>query len=198
MKVFDKNTFRIMDAPRYVIGVDLAVASDYTVATTLDADSRRVIAIYRFRNVTCEDQIFRLERYFNSFDDPLVIIDFSEIDEPIIEGLLALRRKSSPKIPYRILRVFLKAKLKSDLIERLRFEIESGSLILLRDRNLLDELERYSMKKDSGGTTIYSAPDGYHDDCIISLALAVYGVLSWEPKSGGGMNHLDLFTGMVV
>jgi hypothetical protein len=37
---------------------------------------------------------------------------------------------------------------------------------------LTDEMKRYEYKITSNGVITYNAPSGYHDDCVIALALA--------------------------
>lgn len=37
---------------------------------------------------------------------------------------------------------------------------------------LTDELRRYEYEYTGGGRLTYSAPSGFHDDCVIALALA--------------------------
>ena len=41
---------------------------------------------------------------------------------------------------------------------------------------MLDELESYTYNVSDLGNVRFSAPDGLHDDCVISLALAVSGM----------------------
>ena len=41
---------------------------------------------------------------------------------------------------------------------------------------LIDELESFGYQLTEGGNIRYSAPTGYHDDAVISLGLAVWGL----------------------
>ena len=41
---------------------------------------------------------------------------------------------------------------------------------------LTAELKRYEYSMTAYGNVQYSAPSGYHDDCVMALALAVYGM----------------------
>ena len=41
---------------------------------------------------------------------------------------------------------------------------------------LTDELERYEYQIGPTGKISYNAPDGFHDDCVMALALAVSGI----------------------
>jgi len=41
---------------------------------------------------------------------------------------------------------------------------------------LINELQSYEMERLPSGLMSYGAPDGLHDDCVMSLALAWHGV----------------------
>jgi len=43
-------------------------------------------------------------------------------------------------------------------------------------QELINELSIYEYEKTMAGNVKYSAPSGYHDDCVISLALAVWWI----------------------
>lgn len=65
---------------------------------------------------------------------------------------------------------------KAEIIEGLAGQIERGQLTLLADPVQIGELQAYEGERMAGGSTRYSAPDGMHDDTVIALALAVYGL----------------------
>lgn len=50
---------------------------------------------------------------------------------------------------------------------------------------LTAELKRYEYEISPSGGITYNAPSGYHDDCVMALALANHG--RWEAESGGRM-----------
>jgi hypothetical protein len=51
----------------------------------------------------------------------------------------------------------------------------------LNDPVLIGELQAYEMERLPGGSFRYSAPDGMHDDCVMSLALAWQGAQDSGP-----------------
>ena len=73
------------------------------------------------------------------------------------------------------------AKSKGPLIEELALAVERQELALLPDETLLHELAAYTVERLPGGTYRYSAPPGQHDDTVIALALAWYGVRHGSP-----------------
>jgi hypothetical protein len=50
---------------------------------------------------------------------------------------------------------------------------------------LTNEMKRYEYAISASGNLSYNAPSGYHDDCVIALALANHG--RWEAESSGRM-----------
>lgn len=53
---------------------------------------------------------------------------------------------------------------------------------------LTTELKRFEYQIPALGGIRYSAPSGYHDDCVMALALAVYR--KWEVSRAGSMFSL--------
>jgi hypothetical protein len=50
---------------------------------------------------------------------------------------------------------------------------------------LTNEMKRYEYAISPSGNITYNAPSGYHDDCVIALALANHG--RWETGNCGRM-----------
>mgnify|MGYP000143137456 FL=1 len=63
-------------------------------------------------------------------------------------------------------------------VERnLGLAFERGDLRILNDEVLINELEGYEQEvMPMSGTVRYGAPDGQHDDCVMSLAIAWQGI----------------------
>jgi hypothetical protein len=61
---------------------------------------------------------------------------------------------------------------KADIVERLALAFERGELEILNDPVLTAELQAFESEKSPSGLTRYGAPEGLHDDCVMSLALA--------------------------
>jgi len=52
-------------------------------------------------------------------------------------------------------------------------------------QSLTDEMRRYEYAIGPSGHISYSVPFGYHDDCVMALALANHG--RWEAEGVGRM-----------
>jgi hypothetical protein len=60
----------------------------------------------------------------------------------------------------------------------LQAAFENGQILVLNDQILVGELLSFESKRNASGGFSYSAPDGMHDDCVLSLAIAWHGATS--------------------
>lgn len=65
---------------------------------------------------------------------------------------------------------------KQQLIEHLAVLIEKQQIKFPDIRVLVNELSSYEYELTRAGNVRYNAPSGLHDDCVIALALAAWGV----------------------
>lgn len=61
---------------------------------------------------------------------------------------------------------------KANMVESLALAFERGEIRILNDPILVGELQAYEMDRLPSGMVRYSAPEGMHDDTVMSLALA--------------------------
>jgi len=69
---------------------------------------------------------------------------------------------------------------KADIIESLASAFENRRIAIPRDAALIMELESLEASRMANGMTRYAAPDGMHDDRVMSLAMA------WANTQYGG------------
>lgn len=74
------------------------------------------------------------------------------------------------------------AQSKGPLIESLALAFEQDDIAIQPEPVLLDELQAYSLERLASGRYRYNAPPGMHDDTVIALALAHYGVRNSTPQ----------------
>ena len=63
---------------------------------------------------------------------------------------------------------------KQQLVEHLSVQIEQEAISFPPIKEIIHELEIFQYEITRAGNIRYSAPQGYHDDCVMSLALAVW------------------------
>lgn len=151
----------------YVMGVDLAKHRDYTVLTVMDRQTLRVVDFERFNQISWETQYGQIIAKCLKWNRALCVIDSTGIGDPIVE---TLRNAGLPIEPYKIGGNIAKRQ----LIDKLRVSMEQGRISYPNIAPLIHELEIYEYSTTQSGIVQYSSPDGEHDDCVVSLALAVW------------------------
>jgi hypothetical protein len=152
---------------RYVAGCDLAKHEDFTVLCVLN-DNGHLVHFDRFSQL---DWIFQSKRIMDlckRYNNARLLIDSTGVGDPIHDQL---RRMGLNVEGYK----FTNAS-KKDLIENLSISIENQAVSFPEIPELTSELGLFGYKISPAGVTTYGAPEGYHDDCVIALALAVWQV----------------------
>ena len=143
-------------------GVDWGKSEDFTAVIGVCADCASQVYFDRFNQI---DYHFQRRRLAGSGWDPdYILAESNAMGEPIIEEL---QREGLPVVGFATTAVT-----KPPLIEGLAVAIEKGHLALLDEPIQTNELIAMTVKTSSTGRPKYEAPDGYHDDCVIALALA--------------------------
>jgi len=148
----------------YVMGADLAKHQDFTVLSVLD-DNGQLCAFDRFSDL---DWVFQRKRIVNLCQqyNARLLVDSSGVGDPVYDEL---RREQMRVEGYK----FTSAS-KKDLIENLSMMMENGKITFPNIPELVNELKLFGYTVGSTGLIKYGAPEGYHDDCVISLALAAW------------------------
>lgn len=159
----------------YLLGVDLAKYQDFTVLTVLDRDTHKVVYFDRFKEINYPLQKQRIIATAKRYNNARVIIDSTGVGDPIVDDL---KREGLIVEDFKFT-----GKSKMQLIEKLSIFIEQKGIIIPPIPELIDELKSFSYELSEVGNIRYSAPKGMHDDTVISLALAVWGLVSPEKRS---------------
>jgi len=158
---------------QYVMGVDWAKSADFTALTVMDVAAREVVALDRFNQIDYAVQRGRLQALAGRYRVDAIIAESNSIGEPIIEQL---QRDNLP------VRGFVTTNAtKAQIIEALALAFEQGTIRILSDPVLIGELQAYEMERLPSGMTRYGAPEGMHDDTVMSLALAWSAVADSGP-----------------
>jgi len=158
---------------QYVIGADVAATTDFNVATVIKRSSRAVVEQVRFTGVEPETVAARFKDLSDRYNQGIIWIDETGLGWGVADRV---RTMGAPVKPYKF-----GAETKRQLIANLIMAI-SGRTIRYPDfPELVNELQIYQSKQLPSGTVQYSAPSGYHDDCVIALGLAVWGLGGGPP-----------------
>jgi hypothetical protein len=151
---------------QYVMGADIAKTTDYTVLIVMDGEGH-VCAFERFSQldwVLITRRIVNLAKQYNA----RILIDASGVGSPVYD---TLQREQVHVEGYK----FTEAS-KKDLVENLSIAIDNKTISYPLLPELVNELKLFGYTQSPSGGIHYGAPEGYHDDCVISLALATWQI----------------------
>jgi phage terminase large subunit-like protein len=176
-RVVDSATATMQDEPirdhQYIFGVDWGRSNDFTVVTVLDVTTSELVYMDRFSQVAYETQVGRLKALAQRFQPDAIVAEANSMGGPLVE---ALQWADLPVQPFTTTNAT-----KQQAIDGLALSFEQGTLRILADRDLINELQSYELERLPSGLLRYGAPDGMHDDCVMSLALAWYGASTTGP-----------------
>jgi hypothetical protein len=149
-------------------GIDLGKQEDYTVATFVDKNGNTV-EIYRNNRTEWNTLINDLSALINKYN-ATTLIEVNSIGDVIYEQLKKKVKSIEPFVTSN--------KSKLEIIEGLILDFNENNIKIPSKKlfsPLYDELGYFTYEYNPKSRSIkYGHPNGLHDDCIISLALANY------------------------
>ena len=152
----------------YIAGVDVASSVDYTVVSVFDTESREMVYLDRFNRVDYPVLIDRLEAIYRRYSLTSMVVESNSIGRPVIDELVS---RGLAIIPFTTT-----SATKQGIIQQLQAAFENAQVKILNDPVLVGELLSFESKRNASGGFSYSALDGMHDDCVMSLAIAWHGL----------------------
>jgi phage terminase large subunit-like protein len=153
---------------QYIAGVDVASSVDYTVVTVMDAESKEMVYLDRFNRVDYPVLIDRLENVYRRYGLTSMVVESNSIGRPVIDELVS---RGLNIVPFTTT-----SATKQGIIQNLQSAFENGLIRVLDEPVLIGELLSFESKRNASGSFAYSAPDGMHDDTVMSLAIAWHGL----------------------
>lgn len=168
-----ENFYKIAWAP-YIMGVDLAKHQDYTVITI--GRLGKVIFFKRFNKMSWPLQEKIISDLAIKFDAK-IILDSTGIGDPIFDHLELTGLDIEP---YQFTE-----RSRKQLLEGLILNMEQEKLLFPNELVLKAELKSMRWEVTKSRKMKLMAPDGRHDDCVMSLALCSWGMF------GGLISHIN-------
>lgn len=151
--------------PPVVGGIDWANGNggDFTVLTLMDED-HAVTGIHFWKNLSPTAQVDEIASIINSYNLISVQVEMNSMGTVYKDMLKA-------KISTPIIEFFTTNESKRRIIEKLITAVQTKKILIPNDLELITELSHYNVEKTAKGYT-YNGEGGFHDDYVISLALA--------------------------
>lgn len=157
----------MLEAPgknkRYALAVDLAKHQDFTVILIGDLDTKSVVYYERFNQIDWNLQKSRILTAYNKFKCVKGIVDATGVGDSIFDDLVAAGLNVEG--------FKFTGKSKQELVSNLSVAMDNYNIHYPYIETLIEELEIYAYEQRPNGSFTYSAPEGYHDDCVMALAL---------------------------
>lgn len=158
----------------YVAAADIATATDFTVISVIDLDTKEQVYLSRFNRVDYPVLEARIKQVYQDWFLNMILIEVNGIGKPVMDHLTEQGLNVMPFVTSQ--------GAKANIILGLKAALEHRQLKLLADEVQKRELLNYEERVSANGAFSYSAPAGQHDDCVMALAMA------WDMcnKMGGG------------
>ena len=176
--VFDRIDENVVDefrdypeaGHRYRMGIDPALREDWTVISVIDLTDHKFKYVYRTNKTDLELLLSRIEleanRWTTDMGRPEIIMDTTGMGDPIYETLVAKGMSITP--------IKLGNQNKMEMVKNLGLLFNQDKIKIPRYEWLIDELKDYRYNRLPSGKYRYGAPEGKHDDGVVSLFLAAY------------------------
>lgn len=158
----------------YVVGCDWAKYQDFSVFTVIDTTTREVCFLARYNRLEYEYQMERLTKLCELFC-PVAVLSEVTGNIALAEQLrhISYYDRLQGKVTGLPVRDFSTTNAsKAEIIQALALAFEHHEVKIPNDPILVGELQAFTAVRTDAGNLRYTAPEGFHDDCVMSLALA--------------------------
>lgn len=180
----DKSRF---DKESFVVAADLAKSTDYTVITGMGVETRDLVYYKRINKENYKVVLEEIRRASQLLNDADVIFDATGVGN----GLGDFMSRDLNVHPFTFTN-----QSKNELINKLIVSCEYAEITLPNIQTMREEFELFTYSLTRTGKLSYNAPDGKHDDTVISVALA-----NWYADQSFGkkeIHTLDSFFNLVT
>lgn len=151
------------------LGIDFGTGNnqDYTVVTVLNKKSE-MVDLYKTNNKSPMEQVDWIVDIINSYPNVVKILaEVNSIGNVYIDAI----NKKLKKI--KITKWVTSNSSKREIIQNLQIAFDQEKIKIQNDEQLLNELNAFEMQiNNKTGVVSYSGKKGFHDDTVMSLAIA--------------------------
>lgn len=167
----------------YVGGGDLAKYQDFTVLTIADLATNRIVYYERFNHLDWDYQKVRIASALLKYNDAVMYMDSTGVGDPIVEDL---QRQGCSVKAFKF-----STTTKKQAIENLMKMCDDATIGIPNIPEIKHEFEVFGYKQLPSGQMTYRAPDGQHDDIVMSVALCAWGLDQHASASVVGFSPTD-------
>ena len=168
----------------YIIGVDIGMRADPTVVTIIDRNTHDVVYIDSFKD-EFPLQKSKIKKLSADYNNAKIILESTGVGDPILgdfqrQGVFVEEFRTAGHN-------------KMQLIDKLSLFIQEKAIKIPPHEQLIKELKWFqAVVPESGHTNYvkYCAPRGKSDDHVMSLALAVWDLQTYEKMDTDRNKHI--------
>lgn len=147
-----------------IMAVDLAKTHDFTVITIGDSQAKHFVQVDRFNQIDWSFQKKRIVGTWLKYGKPKLRLDGTGVGSAIVDDL----RSAGIEIDdFKFTSVS-----KQEIIKNLAVALDNTEITFSPNEELQNELSIFEYDVSRSGTIRYNAPEGFHDDCVVTLAMA--------------------------
>lgn len=152
---------------KVVIGLDIARKNDYTVLTAISLVTRELIGFERFNNLTWNESVLKIKNFVSQYKNYKCYADATGVGDAVLEMLTQEGVYTES--------IIFNHRVKENMLFNLALMLCEKNIILTEDKEIKKELKNFSIKNSKNGKTTYGK-NSVHDDIVISLSLAAWGI----------------------
>jgi phage FluMu gp28-like protein len=192
-----------------VAGIDWARYSDYTAVVVLEIETsgferrvdspvasanHRVLALDRFSRIEWQSQVKRVANLLVEYGVTAVAADQTSVGDPVVE-MLKSELWECRQADIDVEGVVFTSQTKRQLVDNLAICLAHRRVKIPYIDQLIQELQFYEYEFTESGNIRTHAGHGYHDDCVMALALALKTAARYQFAGGfasSGKSRLSL------
>ena len=167
----------------YISGIDLGKYQDFTVITIADLDTNDIVYYERFNKLDWDYQKIRIASALHNYNDCVAYVDSTGVGDPIVESL---QRDGCAIKAFKF-----SSTTKKQAVENLMKMVDDALIRIPNIPEVKREMSIFGYKHTHSGMVQYSAPDGQHDDIVMSIALCAWGLDRNSSASVVGFSEVD-------
>lgn len=154
------------------MGVDWGTGNggDYTAITIINSENEMVDCVY-FNDKDVSQTISTIIDLIKKYKPLKIQVEFNSIGSVYFD--LLKKEIESNQLNVNLQKFITTNESKQKLVNTLQVLIQNNTIKLKNDNELITELTMYEMKPSQTGKPTFNASNGFHDDLLISLMLAI-------------------------
>lgn len=180
------GNFGQLSGKEFQLGIDLAKYNDWTVIMPVCTTERvqgwgegeqpfMVGMPERFNQIDWTLQKARIKAAWGLYNKASVKLDATGVGNPVADDL-----RNDGVQPFEA--ITFTERMRRDLLVNVQLMLAEDKIKIPDYDVLLSELESFNYEVTKSGRITIAVPDGQHDDCVMSLALALWDIKKTKPR----------------